>query len=98
MVLPLVETLVDRHAALKKLCHELYLAGTWTCPEIPPGQQKELWTRLRDQLGLPEGTATGVNVSPLKTVATTQGIAACICAAGVNRDCMVHGWQIRCRE
>ena len=36
----------------------LYGAGLWECRLLPEGRQIELWTELRDALGLPKGTET----------------------------------------
>jgi hypothetical protein len=36
----------------------LYNAGHWRSTSLPEGRQMELWTELRDALGLPKGTET----------------------------------------
>ena len=41
---------------------ELYMAGRWECSTIPVDKQVELWTMLRDALGLEEGTASAAGV------------------------------------
>ena len=56
------EMLMVREAAV-----DLYMAGRWTLaapasnkPPLRPSQQALLWAKLRDALGLAEGTATEV--------------------------------------
>lgn len=41
----------------------LYLAGRWDCALLPAGVAADMWARLRDALGIPEGTATKLGIA-----------------------------------
>lgn len=52
---------------LRAAATELYMAARWTAVGcIAPSEEARLWINLRDALGLPPGTATGVGVGALK--------------------------------
>ena len=49
---------VSGYATLLQAILDLYLAGKWTCDEIPAGRQQILWLNLRDAAKISEGTAS----------------------------------------
>lgn len=52
----------QRAAQLPTAATALYLAGRWSAPNVSDSDAENLWTALRDALGLPEGTATKLGV------------------------------------
>lgn len=43
---------------LQKLATELYLMGFWTAEGVSAFRACQIWTRFRDEFGIPPGTAS----------------------------------------
>lgn len=54
--------------ALRRAATALYFAGDWQSNEVKPIAAMQLWTALRDALGIPAGTATIVQAARKATL------------------------------
>jgi len=77
---------------LKEIVRNLYLAGKWSCPTIPEPEQIKLWEQLRDEAGIPPGTATqaGVGNSPQPCNYDKAWIGKCTKPVTQNGRCQDH--------
>lgn len=51
--------LFPQYRRLRKAALLLYYAGHWSRPDTLEWQDADYWVRLRNALGLPEGTTSG---------------------------------------
>lgn len=58
----IIVSVATRLQRLQVLCINLYLAGYWKAEGVSAHEAMTLWTDLRDELGLPKGTATSLGV------------------------------------
>lgn len=54
---------VERRRRIVRAGRGLYLAGRWSCEELPAEDQARLWEELRDAIELAPGTATKAGVA-----------------------------------
>ena len=55
--------LMAERDAMRAVGERLYFAGRWTCEDLSPAHEVELWTQVRDVFGIKPGAATREGVA-----------------------------------